>query len=454
MEEWRWRGTLVGTHHRGAWKSLFKIVGGFFLAQPHVEGECQSKQPILISMFSYKSSPRFPTTQCAILAAALLLGAWAPNSVAAPPGVLISSGNVTGGPSVAIPLQAPGVSLQYSLYLQPDGTPKGRGTLTSADGSVEFDLTSYVIMPPGKANERGALIEGALAAAGPATKVTGSPKFGPDGEGASPHIVAVGETMFFYAYDLSNGNSPDAFLEGKVPFFVPAGPGGMSIQDIIPQAPAARSGVCRVVLTGDLAVAKSPGTLIGSGLITGGPFAFLPLQATNVTLQYSLYLQPDGTPKGRATLSSAKGSVDFDLTSYVAPKNGILEAAGPAIAVRGSPSFGPDSEGPSPHIIGLGEILFFYASDQGLGGSGDAFSEGKVPFFLNSADFDTIQKIDVVVGVPPINLMRQALAGDISFSSPPGTLVGSGQATMGPSPALTNQVAGVSIMFSLSWLFN
>ena len=71
---------------------------------------------------------------------------------------------------------------------------------------VEFDLTSFTFS-----------VDGRLSAAGPATRVFGSPKFGPDSLDPFFHTVEVGETLFFSVLDNSGTGIPDAFIEGKVP---------------------------------------------------------------------------------------------------------------------------------------------------------------------------------------------------------------------------------------------
>ena len=85
--------------------------------------------------------------------------------------------------------------------------------VTSYDGWVEFDLTSFAVD----------LLDGRVSAAGPATGVFGSPGFGPDSGAPFFHTVEVGETLFFSVLDNSGKGIPDAFIEGKVPSFLPPG---------------------------------------------------------------------------------------------------------------------------------------------------------------------------------------------------------------------------------------
>ena len=378
-------------------------------------------------------------TKCASLALAILLAGLPQSHAASSPGTLIGSGQVTGGPSPALPDQVDSVSLQYSLHRQPDGTPSGNATLTSADGSVDFDLTTYILTS-----------EGTLSAAGPATAVSGSPAFGPDSEGPTPHIVELGETLFFSVLDNRSHGVPDAFLEGKVPSFLPPEliEQSRTIRDILAAVPPAPASIYRQVHSGDLSIANPPGTLIGSGKVTGGPSVAIPNQAASVSLQYSLSLNSDGTPNGQATLTSADGSVDFDLKSFVISPEGILSAAGPATGVSGSPAFGPDSEGPTPHIVELGETLFFSVLDDHGLGPNDAFLEGKVPSFLPPEVIEQSRTIqDILASVPPAPtaVFRQVETGDLSTSPPPGTLIANGNVTEG---------SGLSLQFSLYALSN
>ena len=161
-------------------------------------------------MLHNKSNILFSFTKCAILSAALLLGLSTSSHAANNQVVPIGHGKATAGPSEAFPDQAPVVSLQFSLVVNPDGTPKGHAKLTSATGWVKFDLTSFVIG-----------IDGRLSAAGPATQVHGSPAFGPDSVAPFFQTVAVGETLFFSAFDNEGLDKPDKFIEGKVPSFLP-----------------------------------------------------------------------------------------------------------------------------------------------------------------------------------------------------------------------------------------
>ena len=91
-----------------------------------------------------------------------------------------------------------------------DGLPKGHAKLSSEAGWVEIDLTSYKIG-----------VDGRVSAAGPVTKVHGSPAFGPDAVAPYFHIVQVGEIAFFSVLD--NGDGSQSFIEGKVPSFLPPG---------------------------------------------------------------------------------------------------------------------------------------------------------------------------------------------------------------------------------------
>lgn len=149
-------------------------------------------------------------TNGAILSTALLLGSLASIHAGNGQTMPIGHGKVTGGPSSGLPDQAPVVSLQFSLLAESNGGVKGHAKLTSANGWVKFELTSFEIG-----------IDGRVSAAGPATKVHGSPAFGPDS--VAPHFqtVAVGETLFFSAFDNKGLGIPDSFIEGKVPSFLP-----------------------------------------------------------------------------------------------------------------------------------------------------------------------------------------------------------------------------------------
>lgn len=354
-------------------------------------------------MIHSKSTHLLSFTKCTTLALTILIGLLEQGYAQTPPGTLIGSGHVTGGPSVAIPDQSATVSLQYSLFVQPDGTPSGRATLTSEAGSVEFALTSYTVDP-----------DGLLLAAGPATNVVGSPMFGPDSEGPTPHIVELGETLFFTVFDNQGLDGPDAFIEGKVPSFLPSEviEQSRTIQDILPALPPtslASIPAFRQVTDGDLSVSNSPGTLIASGNVAA--VSNLPDQELGFALRFSLFVRPDGSPSGRATLTSEVGSVDFSLTSYRIGSDGRLAAAGPVDAVRGTPSFGPDAG--SGHIVETGEIMFFAIRDNGDGNDPDSFIEGKVPFFLPIEENDTIQKIAAIIGEAPDSFFRQVGAGDL-----------------------------------------
>ena len=299
-----------------------------------------------------------------------------------------------GGASPALAEQAASVALQYSLYVQSDGAPGGYGMLTSEAGSVEFALTSYSL---------GA--DGVLSAAGPATSVVGSPSFGPDSEGPDPHIVELGETLFFSLFDNRGLGVPDAFLEGKVPSFLPPDviEQSRTINQILAAVPPAPAAIFRQVTDGDLNASNPPGNLIASGNVKAASD-----DDTGFSLRFSLFVQPDGVPNGRATLTSEAGSVDFELTSSRIGSAGTLAAAGPVIAVRGAPSFGPDAN--SGHIVETGEIVFFEIRDNG---DADSFIEGKVPFFVPREENDTIQKIVANIGEAPDSFFRQVGAGDI-----------------------------------------
>jgi len=342
-----------------------------------------------------KSSFFFSYTKGAPLAVAILLVALVQGYAAAPPGTLIGSGQVTGGASPALPNQVDSVSLQYSLFVNSDGTPSGQATLTSAAGSVDFDLTSYIISP-----------EGTLSAAGPATAVNGSPAFGPDSEGPTPHIVELGETLFFSVLDNHALGTPDAFLEGKVPSFLPPEVIAQSrtIRDILAAVPPAPAAIFRQVETGDLSASNSPGTLIASGNATA---------VSGISLQFALFVQTDGSPIGLGTLTSELGSVDFNLTSHHIGHDGRVSGAGPVTAVRGEPSFGPDANGTTPHIVETGEIAFFSAKDDGDSNGPDRFIEGKIQFFLPIEEWDTIQKIQTNIGQAPDDFFREVVAGDL-----------------------------------------
>ncbi len=96
----------------------------------------------------------------------------------------------------------------------------------------------------------------------------------------------------------------------------------------------------------------TPATPIANGNATGGPISVAPDQAAMVSLQFSLVQLPDGSLNGHGKLTSDAGRVKFDLTSFMFV-DGILTAAGPVTAVKGSPGFGPDSVAPFFHTVGL-----------------------------------------------------------------------------------------------------
>ena len=184
-------------------------------------------------------------TKWALLSTAFLLGPLTPILAGQGHPIPIGHGQATGAPSPALPDQAPLVSLQFTLLAEADGGVRGHAKLTSADGWVKFDLTSFVVG-----------IDGRVSAAGPATKVHGAPAFGPDS--VAPHFqtVAVGETLFFSVIDNKGLGMPDTFIEGKVPSFLP--PFVIeelrTIQAIIPVVGTAPESIFRKVLSGNVVI--------------------------------------------------------------------------------------------------------------------------------------------------------------------------------------------------------
>ena len=155
-------------------------------------------------------------------------------------------------------------------------------------------------------------------------------------------------------------------------------------------------------------------TPIGSGQGTGGPSPVIPNQAPMVTLQFSLVRLANGSPQGHATLVSAAGWIEFDLTSYlIDPVSGALSASGPITEVHGSPKFGPDSEAPINHVAQVGEVAFFQIFDSDGNHGKDSFIEGKVPFFIPTPPGGWTMPIiqQATGGVLPAFLCRQVVKG-------------------------------------------
>jgi hypothetical protein len=125
----------------------------------------------------------------------------------------IANGQATGGTLSGLAVGPTGASLEFNLVVLPNGALNGHARLTSYDGWVEFDLTSFAV----------SFFDGRVSVAGPATKVFGSPGFGPDSGAPWFSTVEVGETLFFSVLDNSAKGIPDAFIEGKVPSFLPPG---------------------------------------------------------------------------------------------------------------------------------------------------------------------------------------------------------------------------------------
>lgn len=153
---------------------------------------------------------------------------------------------------------------------------------------------------------------------------------------------------------------------------------------------------------------------IASGDATGGPLGFPTTQAASVSLEFSLKVNKDGSTQGHAKLSSEAGWVQLDLTSYMIGVDGRVSAAGPVTKVHGSPSFGPDAEGPTPHIVQVGEYVFFSVLDNGDGAQ--SFIEGKVPSFLPPFLIAYLTTIQAILGPPgpgpaPAFIFRQVLRG-------------------------------------------
>jgi hypothetical protein len=154
-------------------------------------------------------------------------------------------------------------------------------------------------------------------------------------------------------------------------------------------------------------------TPIGAGQATGGPSPEAPGQAASVALQFYLVQLPDGSLNGKATLTSADGSVQVKLKSY-AFKDGALCAEGLITSLTGTPRFGPGFFFPDGNQVG--DTIFFQVYDLGNGHQSDAFIEGALPSWFGSPDMNTIIAILAHAlggdGVAPAEFCRQVVHGN------------------------------------------
>ena len=158
------------------------------------------------------------------------------------------------------------------------------------------------------------------------------------------------------------------------------------------------------ILLGTASQSYAQATPIASGHLKGGPTIVTPVPSI-VDLTFTLVELPDGSVlgSGKLTNQSLGSWILFDLTSYIFVGDGILMMAG-TVTKQHTTVIPPKFQ--------VGNTVFFAIKDKGNGGGVDEFIDGLVPPAFGPV---TIQQIFAVSGVPPPEIFRKGISGNITF---------------------------------------